>query len=85
MFPWYENGNITDYLEGNPDVNQYELASLLSQLHLSVPTKLSQQLLGATSGLQFLHNNFIVHGALRPVREATLSLIALNKVSRAIY
>lgn len=27
VFPWYENGNITDYLKGNPNVNRYDLVS----------------------------------------------------------
>ena len=35
----------------------------------SVLTELSQQLSDVVRGLQFLHENFIVHGALRPVRE----------------
>lgn len=27
VFPWYENGNIMDYLKKNPDINQFKLAS----------------------------------------------------------
>ena len=27
VFPWYENGNIMDYLKENPDINQFQLAS----------------------------------------------------------
>ena len=50
---------------------------------LSVLNKFSQQLLGAARGLQFLHENLIVHGALQPVCETLLSWLALNKASRA--
>ena len=27
VFPWYGNGNITDYLKGNPTANRYDLVS----------------------------------------------------------
>lgn len=27
VFPWYDNGNIMDYLKENPDINRYKLAS----------------------------------------------------------
>jgi serine/threonine protein kinase len=27
VFPWYENGNIMDYLKENPDINRYYLVS----------------------------------------------------------
>ena len=27
VFPWYENGNIMDYLKKNTGINRYELAS----------------------------------------------------------
>ena len=33
VFPWYKNGNIMDYLERNPDVDRYDLASISSQPH----------------------------------------------------
>ena len=29
VHPWYENGNITDYLKKNPDVNRFDLVSTL--------------------------------------------------------
>jgi len=35
VFPWYENGNITEYLEKKPDINQFELASTLEQITCS--------------------------------------------------
>jgi serine/threonine protein kinase len=28
VFPWYKNGNIEQYLEENPDVDRYDLASV---------------------------------------------------------
>ena len=27
VFPWYENGSVMEYLEKNPDVNRFGLAS----------------------------------------------------------
>ena len=33
VFPWYQNGNIMNYLENNPSVDPYNLASILSQPH----------------------------------------------------
>ena len=35
VLPWYRNGNIMDYLKGNPDINQFELASTLRQITYS--------------------------------------------------
>jgi len=29
--PWYDNGNIVDYLEKKPDVNRFDLASAFKQ------------------------------------------------------
>ena len=31
VFPWYENGNIMDYLKKNPDSNRLGLVSTLRQ------------------------------------------------------
>ena len=33
VFPWYKNGNVMDYLERNPDVDRYDLASISKQPH----------------------------------------------------
>ena len=33
VFPWYRNGNIVDYLRGNPGADRYNLASISSLLH----------------------------------------------------
>jgi len=31
VFPWYNNGNIMEYLKKNPDINQFELVSTLGK------------------------------------------------------
>jgi len=31
VFPWYRNGNIMDYLKGEPDINRFDLASASRQ------------------------------------------------------
>ena len=33
VFPWCSNGNIMDYLRGNPRADRYRLASISSQSH----------------------------------------------------
>ena len=32
VFPWYENGNIMDYLKKKPNANRFDLASTPSQI-----------------------------------------------------
>ncbi|KAH8980822.1 hypothetical protein EDB86DRAFT_3087571 [Lactarius hatsudake] len=44
--PWMENGNIRDYVRGNPDADRMQLLSEVA------------------SGMEFLHENGIVHGDL---------------------
>ncbi|KAH9057103.1 hypothetical protein EDB83DRAFT_2316074 [Lactarius deliciosus] len=44
--PWMENGNIRDYVRGNPDADRMRLLSEVA------------------SGMEFLHENGIVHGDL---------------------
>lgn len=31
VFPWYENGNVVDYLKKEPDANRFDLASTFEQ------------------------------------------------------
>ena len=75
VFPWYENGNIMDYLKKKPDVNRFDLASTSSQIPHSRRLRTREQLSGAANGLRFLHEKRLVHGALRPVRGASPLLI----------
>ena len=86
VFPWYNNGNIKQFLEKNPGVNRYHLVSILK---LMIYSKLScepnKQLLGAVQGLLFLHSSGVVHGALQPVCETLLSLIRFNIMNRVTY
>ena len=35
VFPWYKNGNIMDYLKMNPEINQFQLVSMLGQITYS--------------------------------------------------
>lgn len=32
VFPWYENGNIMDYLKKKPDTNRFDLVSVSGKL-----------------------------------------------------
>ena len=86
VFPWYKNGNIDQYLENNPRVDRYDLAST------SKPTTYSrrlhepyEQLLGVVNGLVFLRSNGLVHGDLKPVCGSFLSPITFNATNRATY
>ena len=86
VFPWYKNGNIDQYLKNSPRADRYDLASTLKlTAHSRRLHEPHEQLLGAVKGLLFLHSNGLVHGALRPVREAFLSLIAFNAMNRVTY
>lgn len=71
VFPWYENGNIMEYLKKQPDADRFALVSAFRRFPCTwyslTPTK---QLLNAASGLRFLHEHHLVHGALRPVCKA---------------
>ena len=31
VFPWYENGNIMNYLKKDPDISRFDLASIFRQ------------------------------------------------------
>jgi len=35
VFPWYENGNIMDYLKKKPDTNRFDLGSTSRQASYS--------------------------------------------------
>jgi len=35
VFPWYRNGNITEYVKQKPGVNRFDLVSMLGQPHTS--------------------------------------------------
>ena len=86
VFPWYKNGNINQYLKNNPRADRHDLASTFKlTAHSRRLHELRKQLLGAVQGLLFLHSNGLVHGALQPVREAFLSLIAFNAMNRVTY
>ena len=85
VFPWYRNGNITEYVKQKPGVNRFDLVSTFGQSHTPDAYLHPQQLSGAASGLKFIHDNAIYHGALRPVRGASFSLMRFNAVDRVIY
>lgn len=70
VFPWYQNGNIKQYLKKNPGIDRYKLARTFKLTLYSQRSHGShKQLLGAVEGLLFLHSNGVVQGALRPVCE----------------
>ena len=86
VFPWYKNGNIKRYLEKNPGVDRYDLASTFKLPIYSQRSREShEQSLGAINGLLFLHSNRVAHGALQLVRETLLQLGSLDEVNRVTY
>jgi hypothetical protein len=60
------NGNLLGYIGKEPGANRFELVSLVHQQPDSALTGL--QLVGITRGLDYLHNNEVVHGDLKGVR-----------------
>lgn len=68
VFPWYENGNIMDYLNQNLYINRYELVSALKLTARPwCLLRSHKQISGAVDGLCFLHDSGFVHAGLRPV------------------
>ena len=63
---WMPNGNLLGYIGKEPGANRLELVSLVHQQPDSALTGL--QLVGITRGLDYLHNNEVVHGDLKGVR-----------------
>jgi len=82
VYPWYENGNIADYLKKNPDVNRFDLVSTFRRTSLLMLTRGHEQLSGAANGLRFAHENNIGCGFLRPVRGVSFSSTRVHAVDR---
>ena len=86
VFPLYQNGNIMEYLEKNPTTDRSDLASTFQlTAHYQRLLEFREQLLGAVSGLRFLHGVRLVHGALQPVSRTPCSLKVFNAVNRVTY
>ena len=75
--PWFQHGNILEYIQKAECVNRLELVSDPRQsLQLNRLT-LVRQLAQAACGLEYLHSLNIVHGSVKPVSDkAILSLMA---------
>ena len=58
VFPWYENGNVMNYLKKNPDVDRYILVSTFPVTsHFQRLLESHEQPLGTVNGPRFLHRN----------------------------
>jgi serine/threonine protein kinase len=60
--PWMDNGNIRDYVRKNPDADRMRLLGEVASGACSV--YLSYWPLLITPGMEFLHENGIIHGDL---------------------
>ena len=68
---WMPNGNINEFVAARQDANRFELVSppfefLHSPISLTITRFL--QLTGVARGLDYMHGQGVVHGALKGVR-----------------
>ena len=64
---WMENGNIIDYLTKNDDVDRV-IVVCVSSLKLRGLSLTLEKAKGVASGLEYIHNEGIVHSDLKGVR-----------------
>jgi len=67
VYDWGQNGNVTQYLELNPDSSRPELVSVNLPIAGAAVTDQFLKLLQVAKGLQYLHSFGIVHGDLKAV------------------
>ena len=69
VYEWGQNGNITQYLESNPDASRVKLVIGFLYTSHSLFLIINPKLLQVAKGLRYLHSIDIVHGNLRGVSE----------------
>ena len=71
---WMHNGNISQFVSANRDVNRFELVSLQLGFILSylLLTRAYPKLAGAAEGLVHMHEQGMIHGDLKGVRTLAL-------------
>ena len=76
-----ENGNIRDYVRKNSDVDRMRLLCEVASGTHSVCSVLYQLPLMITPGMEFLHENGIVHGDLCGVSRCHITRFVLSHAS----
>ena len=76
---WMPNGALLGYVRNYSDANRLELVSSKYRQSHSALTRL--QLIGVTRGLEYLHDNGIVHGNLRSV----CAILAASFLPKVLY
>ena len=66
---WMENEDMQNYITKCPGANRLELVCPVVPMTLSYCTH-RMQLIGVTRGLDYLHDNDIIHGDLKSVRRS---------------
>ena len=76
-----ENGNIRDYIQTNPNADRMRLLGEVASGAYNVYLDLSHWPLSITPGMEFLHENDIVHGDLCGVSPCRISSPLISRAS----